>query len=44
MHQVCEEQAAVVETAVNQPIISTEVSVDPAAGWVMFFFKFGQAT
>ena len=41
MHQVCVEQVGGVETAVNQSVTSTEVSVDPAAGWVMFFFKFG---
>ena len=40
MNQVCEEQVGTVEAAVNQTVTFTELSVDPAAGWIMFFFKF----
>lgn len=41
LEHVCVEQRAAVETAVSRPVISTGVSMDPEAGWVMCVFRLG---
>lgn len=44
LDHICLEERQRVETAVSRPILSTGVSMDPEAGWVMCVFRVGADT
>lgn len=44
LRHICAEQVGRLQTRTGKTVVSTSVSADPTAGWVLCLFKFGAET